>query len=190
MENFEKLNSVFNQMTHADIEKALNEGLMKKSQLFDKLIAQESDMIEKSKEFLHTTQQKHQQIIASYDNIIFQLGELTPILNEALKNTTLISKHFNRQEKNLEDITNQLNTNITSLKQALSNISAQKLGDVSDGILKNLEVMKNDMDKMGWRLNQQLDDFDSGLGEQLKNSLELIDKETASIVEQLEPLKG
>jgi hypothetical protein len=190
MENFEKLNSVFTQMTHTDIERSLNQSLEKKSQLFDKLIEQESDILEKSKEFLQNTQQKHQQIIASYDNVIYQLGELTPILNEALKNTTLISKHFNRQEKNLEDVTNRLNSNIVSLKQALSNINAQKLTEVSDNLLKNLEVMKNDTDRIGWRLNQQLNDFDSDLNGKLVNSLELIDKETASIVEQLKPLKG
>jgi hypothetical protein len=50
--------------------------------------------------------------------------------------------------------------------------------------------MKNDTDRIGWRLNQQLNDFDSDLNGKLVNSLELIDKETASIVEQLKPLKG
>ncbi len=190
MENFEKLNSVFNQMTHADIEKILNESLKKKSQLFDHLLKHETEMIEESKKFLHTTQQKHQQILSSYENVIFQLSELSPILNEALKNTTLISKHFNRQEKNLEDVTSRLNTNIVSLKEALSDINAQKLSEVSDNLLKNLEVMKNDTDKIGWRLNQQLNDFDNGLNSRLANSLELIDKETADIVEQLKPLKG
>ena len=49
--------------------------------------------------------------------------------------------------------------------------------------------MQNDTDKIGWRFNQQLNDFDKDLTIQLTNSLELIDRQTSNIIEQLSNLK-
>lgn len=189
MENFEKLNSVFEQMGQEELERVLTQSMKKKAMLFDNLIEQESNLLEQSKTFHDFNQQKHQQIMQSYEKVVDQLNRFSPVLEEALKHTTLITKHFNKQERDLQEISKQLNENIILLNDSLSNISAQSLEKVSHQIIKNMEVMKNDTDKIGWRLNQQLDDFDEGLNKKLANSLEQIDKETATIVEQLSSLK-
>lgn len=189
IENFEKLNSMFEKMGQSDLENVLNQSLKKKAVLFDNLIEQESNLLEQSKNFHDFNQQKHQNIMESYEEVLEQLNHFSPVLEEALKHTTLITKHFNKQERDLLLISKQLNENITLLNSSLSNISAPSLEKLSAQMTKNLEVMKNDTDKIGWRLNQHLDDFDEGLNKKLSNSLELIDKETASLVEQLRSLK-
>lgn len=49
--------------------------------------------------------------------------------------------------------------------------------------------MKNETDRIGWRFNQELDEYDTKFGEKLKDSLEAIDNQTVKIIEDLKEFK-
>ena len=157
--------------------------------MFDKLIDSEEKMIKTTKEFYGINFEKQNKILSSYEDIIKQLEVSTPVLGESLKNTQEILKNYDTQNKHISNATQDLNANIHILNNALSNLSSKNIEKMYENIIKNIEIMKVDSDRIGWKFNQQLTEFDEGLSIKLKNSLELIDEHTSSIVKQLASIK-
>ncbi len=189
IENYEKLNSVFSKINSNDIIEGLHESLKTKLLMFDKLIDSEEKMIKTTKEFYGINFEKQNKILSSYEDIIKQLEVSTPVLGESLKNTQEILKNYDTQNKHISNATQDLNANIHILNNALSNLSSKNIEKMYENIIKNIEIMKVDSDRIGWKFNQQLTEFDEGLSIKLKNSLELIDEHTSSIVKQLASIK-
>jgi len=189
MDNYEKLNSVFTNISSNEVLEKLNDSLRTKLEMFDKLIESEEKVIDTTKQFYEINFKKQNKIINSYDSIIKELETLTPVLNQTLHNTQGILQTFTTQDKNITGVTENLNKNIILLNSSLQNLNSKNLEKVYENIIKNIETMKSDKDNIGWRFNQQLNDFDKDLTVQLSNSLELIDKQTSSIVEQLASLR-
>ncbi len=189
IDNYEKLNSIFGNISSYEVVENLNNSLKTKLAMFDSMIAAEEKMINSSKQFYETNLQKQNIIINSYDDIIKNIQILTPILNETLQSVQIISKNFNNQESNIVNLTQQLDNNIQQLDNSLKNLSSNNIEKVYESVIKNVETMRKDTDRIGWKLNQQLNDFDEGITVKLKNSLELIDEQTSNIVEQLVKIK-
>jgi hypothetical protein len=189
IENYEKLNAVFTKVSSNDIIKSLDESLETKLVMFDKLINSEEKIINTTKEFYDINFEKQKKIVNSYDTIIKQLEIMTPILNKSLKNINEIVKNYDIQEKDISNATQDLNANIHILNNALSNLSSKNIEKIYENIIKNIEIMKVDSDRIGWKFNQHLTNFDENLNVKLKNSLELIDEHTSSIVKQLASIK-
>ena len=82
-----------------------------------------------------------------------------------------------------------MNNNIKELNEALKNISSKNLELIYENIVKSIETMKNEMDRIGWRFHKELDDYDIKFTNKLENSLESIDQETAKIIEDLKEFK-
>ena len=71
----------------------------------------------------------------------------------------------------------------------MENLSAKNLEDIYLNIIKSIETMKNELDKIGWRFHKELDEYDTKFNEKLKNSLESIDEQTVKIIEDLQEFK-
>ena len=67
-----------------------------------------------------------------------------------------------------------LNTNIDKLNSHMHNLSSENLKAIYSNIIKSIETMKSDMEKIEWK-------FEEGL----KESLRQIDLQTANIVKDL-----
>lgn len=96
---------------------------------------------------------------------------------------------FTEQKDDYENSTKILSENIESLNSTLSNLNSTNVQEIYSSVIKNINTMKNETDKIGWKFTQDLDDYDSKFSEKLKNSLEAIDNQTVKIIEDLKEFK-
>jgi hypothetical protein len=96
---------------------------------------------------------------------------------------------FEVQKQLHQTSTEDLNKNVGNLNKTLKNLSSKNLEDIYLNIIKSIETMKNETDKIGWRFHKELDDYDSKFSDKLKNSLESIDEQTVKIIEDLQEFK-
>ena len=73
-----------------------------------------------------------------------------------------------------KDVSDNLNKNILELNSHKNNLSSENLKAIYTNIVKSIETMKSDMEKIEWK-------FEEGL----KESLRQIDLQTANIVKDL-----
>ena len=189
LDNFEKLNSLFSNVSLEEMQEKLDKTIEKKFAMLENMIEKEQHSMDISNEFFENKKQRHEEILNSYESIIKQIKNLVPVLDETLKNTGFLTKHFNKQEIEISKATVELNNNIGSLSNALEHFSAKNLEAIYANIIKSIETMKQDMEKIENRFEKQIDEYDENLEQRIKNSLEMIDKETANIVKQLDHLK-
>ena len=64
----------------------------------------------------------------------------------------------------------------------MHNLGSDNLKAIYTNIVKSIETMKSDMEKIEWKFTKELDEYDSKLTEKLKTSLEMIDEETTKII--------
>ena len=64
----------------------------------------------------------------------------------------------------------------------MHNLSSDNLKAIYTNIVKSIETMKSDMEKIEWKFTKELDEYDSKLTEKLQTSLEMIDEETTKII--------
>ena len=98
-------------------------------------------------------------------------------------------ENFNEEKELHSQYTKLLNDNIQELNETLQHISSDNLESIYTNIIKSIETMKNEMDRIGWRFNKELDEYDTKFSNKLKSSLESIDEETAKIIEDLKEFK-
>ena len=67
----------------------------------------------------------------------------------------------------------------------MTNLSSDNLKAIYGNIIKSIETMKADMEKIEWKFTQGLENYETSL----KTSLELIDSETSQIIENLTEFK-
>lgn len=56
-------------------------------------------------------------------------------------------------------------------------------------IVKSIETMKSDMEKVEWKFKQGLEEYDEKIVDKLKTSLEMIDEETTKIIKDFKEFK-
>ena len=56
-------------------------------------------------------------------------------------------------------------------------------------LVKSIETMKSDMEKIEWKFKQGLDEYDTKFADKLQTSLESIDQQTVKIIEDLTEFK-
>jgi fumarate hydratase class II len=71
----------------------------------------------------------------------------------------------------------------------MDNLSSENLKSIYTNIVKSIETMKNDMEKIEWKFKKEIDEYDEKITHKLQNSLELIDVETSKIVKDLSEFK-
>jgi biopolymer transport protein ExbB/TolQ len=167
IENYDKINAIFSNVTSLEAIEQLNTNLKIKLEAFNDLLSAEEMMIKSTEEFYRNNKQTQVEITQSYQNIATKLEEIIPPLNEMFRNSSAVAEQYNRHENHLENITLDLNRNIKELNGSLSNLSAKNLTDVYANIVKNIETMKKDSDLIGWKFNQQLQEFDENMSQRL-----------------------
>ena len=164
LDNFTKMSNVFNQLTSSDILETINNSIERRFKALDELLNKEL-------------------ILSS------KLDENIQMLNSMSKDISSTLNSFEKQ-KNLYTLSAELlNANIIKLNSHMDNLSSENLKSIYTNIVKSIETMKNDMEKIEWKFKKEIDEYDEKITHKLQNSLELIGVETSKIVKDLSEFK-
>lgn len=181
MENFERLNSVFDNFARDELIEKMNETINQRIEMFDKILtleqeslSQTSKIMRENSEITNKAQETQQVIFAEFKLMIKEAKETSLRLEKSTVALGNIERSLQSKEENLDKISN-----------ALKNINSENLEQFYSAIVKNFEVMKKDTDQIGWSFNSYLNEFDDKFSNKLKNTLLTIDSEVAKIVSSL-----
>jgi len=178
MDNFERLNSVFSNMGSNDFMANMQTTLDNASVHFINVVKEADKSLSKS-----------EKLYESYDNISLSMQH---VVNRLEENNILMRQALDKityKEDRLEGTEALLSQNIESLNKSLSHISAENVKELYASVVQNIEIMKSESAKVGYAFNRHLEDFDDKYTKKLKTSLELIDSESAKIIEQIAQLR-
>lgn len=196
MENFEKLNSVFDTFASGAFVENLNKALAQRMNIFEQIIEQEQKATGKVAQLLEdgairleaiSSQQKDlasvfQATIDKFENFASSVENQNTSLDKA---HSALSSEFSRAVM----IAEVLSENSIKLNDALSNINVQNVQNLYSGVINNIESMKKEIDHIGTSFDDRVNQFDDKFLTKLQNTLKLIDSETATIVSQISQLK-
>lgn len=164
LENFNKMSEVFNQLTSNNIVENINASIEKRFEALEEILKKELILSSKISENVQNNE------------------KLANILNDMTSNMQITIKNFENQKESYVSISELLNQNIEKLNSNMHNLGSDNLKAIYTNIVKSIETMKSDMEKIEWKFTKELDEYDSKLTEKLKTSLEMIDEETTKII--------
>ncbi|QEZ89799.1 MotA/TolQ/ExbB proton channel family protein [Aliarcobacter cibarius] len=167
LDNFTKMREIFSELTSSNILESINSSIEKRFQNLENLL---------EKEILLTSK---------IDSNIENNERLVVALNSVSNSISNIISNFEKQKDRYTYVTEELNLNIIKLNTHMSNLSSENLKAIYSNIIKSIETMKADMEKIEWKFTQGLESYDN----KIKNSLELIDAETSKIILDLTEFK-
>ena len=171
LENFQRMADVFEQITSKNVLDNINESIDKRVSILEDVLEKEAELA------LRISQNvKNNEVLSN------TIQTMTSNISENINN-------FEVQKQIHQTSTEDLNQNVNSLNKTLQNLSAKNLEEIYINIIKSIETMKNETDKIGWRFHKELDEYDSKFSDKLKNSLESIDEQTVKIIEDLQEFK-
>ena len=171
IENFAKMTNIFEQLTSKNLLDNVNDSIQQRANLLEDIVEKELKLSLQISENINHGR---------------KLSTMLEAMN--LKIQTNI-ENFNEEKEIHTEYTKLLNNNVKELNETLQHISSDNLESIYTNIVKSIETMKNEMDRIGWRFNKELDEYDTKFSDKLKNSLESIDEETAKIIEDLKEFK-
>lgn len=171
MKNFDKMSQLFEQISSKNLLDNINTSLEKRAKIVESIIKEEELLVHNIKVNVENFEK------------LFELIKLMTLNIEA--NMENFAKQKDLQEKS----TSILSKNIQHLNSILSNLHSTNVKEIYEEVLKSLNTMKNETDRIGWRFNQELDQFDTKFNTNLKNSLEAIDTQTVKIIEDLKEFR-
>ena len=164
LENFNKMSEVFNQLTSNNIVENINASIEKRFEALEEILKKELILSSKISENVQNNE------------------KLANILNDMTSNMQITIKNFENQKESYVSISELLNQNIEKLNSNMHNLGSDNLKAIYTNIVKSIETMKSDMEKIEWKFTKELDEYDSKLTGKLKTSLEMIDEETTKII--------
>ncbi len=197
MENFDKLNSVFDTFVSGEFVENLNKTLAKRMDIFEQIIEQEQKAANNVSNILEDGAKRLEMIGA-------QQNELVAIFGKTIDKFELFAQNVDQQNLSLEkahrslsseftralEIAEILSQNSVKLNEALSNINVQNVQNLYSGVINNIESMKKEIDNIGTNFDEKIDKFDDKFLHKLQDALKMIDDETATIVSQITQLKS
>lgn len=171
MKNFDKMSQLFEQISSKNLLEDINSSLEKRAKIVESIIKEEELLVHNIKVNVENFEK------------LFELIKLMTLNIEA--NMENFAKQKDIQEKS----TLLLSKNIQHLNSILSNLHSTNVKEIYEEVLKSLNTMKNETNRIGWRFNQELDQFDTKFNTNLKNSLEAIDTQTVKIIEDLKEFR-
>lgn len=171
LENFQKMTAIFEQISSKSILDNISETIEKRVVLLENIL------------------EKERELSSTISNNIKNNEELSTAIKTMTENISSSITSFEIQKQLHQKTTEDLNLNVNNLNKSLENLSAKNLEDIYINIIKSIETMKNEIDKIGWRFHKELDEYDSKFSDKLKNSLESIDQQTVKIIEDLQEFK-
>ena len=171
LENFSKMTQIFEQITSKDLLDNISNSLENRLNVLESVIEKETLLSNSISENINNNK---------------ELFDMVKVLT--LNVSTTIQK-FDDEKLDYAKSSLILSENIEKLNEALSHVNSNNIESLYTNIIKSVTTMKNEMDRIGWRFNQELDDYDTKFNENLKNSLEAIDDQTVKIIEDLQEFK-
>lgn len=185
MENFERLNSVFDNFAKDELIEKMNQTITQRIEMFSNIIELEQEAITRASKQLQESQEATQnaqktqiQISEQFATMLEQSKESAKALASSATLLQQIAQTLCSKEENLSHVA-----------KALGALDATNVEKIHASIVKNFETMKQDTDKIGWSFNAYLNDFDDKFAQQLGQTLQTIDSEVAKIVNSLAQVK-
>lgn len=171
IENFEKMTNIFEQFTSVNLLENINSSLEKRVELVENIVQKETNLADELSENLENFQK------------LFEAVKLMTLsINSNLQN-------FEEEKLAYLESSKLLKENIAELNSTLSNLNPNNIEKLYENIMKSVNTMKNETDRIGWRFNQELDEYDTKFSEKLTSSLKAIDDQTVKIIEDLNEFK-
>ncbi|PRM89008.1 MotA/TolQ/ExbB proton channel family protein [Aliarcobacter cryaerophilus] len=149
IDNFSSMSKIFEELTSSQAMYDINRSIEQRAKSLDELL------------------QKEYMLSLRIDENIANFEKLASAVEK-------LSLQSNSQTMIFKDVSENLNKNILELNSHMNNLSSENLKAIYTNIVKSIETMKSDMEKIEWK-------FEEGL----KESLRQIDLQTANIVKDL-----
>ena len=149
IDNFSSMSKIFEELTSSQAMYDINRSIEQRAKSLDELL------------------QKEYMLSLRIDENIANFEKLASAVEK-------LSVQSNSQTIIFKDVSENLNKNILELNSHMNNLSSENLKAIYTNIVKSIETMKSDMEKIEWK-------FEEGL----KESLRQIDLQTANIVKDL-----
>ena len=149
IDNFSSMSKIFEELTSSQAMYDINRSIEQRAKSLDELL------------------QKEYMLSLRIDENIVNFEKLASAVEK-------LSLQSNSQTIIFKDVSDNLNKNIIELNSHMNNLSSENLKAIYTNIVKSIETMKSDMEKIEWK-------FEEGL----KESLRQIDLQTANIVKDL-----
>ncbi|MGJ0354412.1 MotA/TolQ/ExbB proton channel family protein [Aliarcobacter cryaerophilus] len=149
IDNFSSMSKIFAELTSSQAMYDINRSIEQRAKSIDELL---------QKEYILSL--RIDENIANFEKLASAVEKL--------------SLQSNSQTMIFKDVSDNLNKNILELNSHMNNLSSENLKAIYTNIVKSIETMKSDMEKIEWK-------FEEGL----KESLRQIDLQTANIVKDL-----
>ena len=172
LDNFTKMSEVFNQLTSSNILENINSSIEHRFEVLEEILKKELILSSKIAENIDNNER------------------LSIMLKDMTLNMQTTIKSFEKQKDLYALNTELLNNNVSILNSHLHNLSSDNLKAIYTNIVKSIETMKSDMEKIEWKFKKELDDYDVKITDKLNNSLESIDEQTTKIIEDLTEFKN
>jgi len=187
--NYEALTNVFASMDTKELVNDINSVLNTKVELFDKMLQLEENAIKKANAHLEKREIQQDKFVKAYGHVANDMQELAHNLNLSVSALNSMTKDIQTNEDSMNSMSLSLNSNVELLNKALENMSAQNIKIVYEETIKNIHNMEKTSERMSDQLVQNINHFDDDITKRLATSLEMIDKETASIVSKISNIK-
>ena len=171
LDNYAKMSDVFEKLTSSNMMENIN------------------TLIEKRVELLEDILKKEVLLSAKIDDNIDNNEKLSIMLKDMTLNMSTTIRSFEQQKDSYVLSAQLLNNSIEKLNGHMDNLSSDNLKAIYSNIIKSIETMKSDMEKIEWKFKQGLDEYDAKFTDKLQNSLESIDQQTVKIIEDLTEFK-
>ena len=171
LDNFSKMSEVFEKLTSSDLMDNITVLIEKRVALLDDIL---------KKEVL---------LSAKIDDNIDNNEKLSIMLKDMTLNMSTTIRSFEQQKDSYVLSAQLLNNSIEKLNGHMDNLSSDNLKAIYSNIIKSIETMKSDMEKIEWKFKQGLDEYYAKFTDKLQNSLESIDQQTVKIIEDLTEFK-
>ena len=149
IDNFSSMSKIFEELTSSQAMYDINRSIEQRAKSLDELL------------------QKEYMLSLRIDENIANFEKLASAVEK-------LSLQSNSQTMIFKYVSDNLNKNILELNSHMNNLSSENLKAIYTNIVKSIETMKSDMEKIEWK-------FEEGL----KESLRQIDLQTANIVKDL-----
>lgn len=149
IDNFSSMSKIFAELTSSQAMYDINRSIEQRAKSLDELL------------------QKEYMLSLRIDENIANFEKLASAVEK-------LSLQSNSQTMIFKDVSDNLNKNILELNSHMNNLSSENLKAIYTNIVKSIETMKSDMEKIEWKFE-----------EELKESLRQIDLQTANIVKDL-----
>lgn len=196
MENFEKLNTVFDTISSEDFINSLNKTLAQRVNVFEQIIKHEQEAATKVAKMFENATNQQDDIFEGQKRLTYTLENIIQKFELFANNLEEQNIHFNKANNALKSefshasmVAEVLSQSTKKLSESLSNISADNIKNLYSGVIQNVNSLKKDIDMIGLSFETKMDSFDAKFLDKLQTTLEMIDSETAQIVTQLSKLK-